>query len=51
MVCSLKENNERDYTQTVLCGNVVFVLIPDEFKYEITHYPFILLSHRNEKDR
>jgi len=23
-----------DYTQTVLCGNVAFVLIPDEFKYE-----------------
>lgn len=34
MVCSLIENNEMDYTQTVLCGNVAFVLIPDEFKYE-----------------
>jgi len=51
MVCALIENNEMDYTQTVLFGNVVFVLISDEFKYEITHYPFILLSHRNEKDR
>ena len=51
MVCSLIENNERVYTQTVLCGNVVFFLIPDEFKYENNRYPFILLSHRNEKDR
>jgi len=50
-VSFLIKNNERGYTQTVLFGNIAFVLISDEFKYEITHYPFILLSHRNEKDR
>ncbi len=43
MVCSLIENNERDYTQTVLCGNVVFVLISDEFKYENYRYPFYIV--------
>jgi len=40
-----------DYTQTVLFENIAFVLISDEFKYENNRYPFILLSHRNEKDR